>query len=125
MINILYMLGELTTPVIFLIVSALIWRNPPKMNESFGYRTKRAEKSEEAWNAAQTIYGKYGTIAFAIVLAATLAADIAMIFINPSENARFAAFIVIVSVQCAALIPVIAIVEYKLNMLFDENGKPK
>lgn len=123
--NYLYMLGELPTPLIILIVSISVWRKPPKFGDNTGYRTKSSAKSEEEWNAAQITYGRYGTIAFAIALAATLAADIAMIFIKPNEDARFIAFLIIVSIQCVVLIPVIAMTERKLNILFDENGKPR
>lgn len=123
--DILYMIAEIPTPIIILLVSALIWKNPPRMSEGFGYRTKSSLKNEETWNAAQTLYGKYCTIMFSLVLFATVAADIALLFVKLNEDARMAAFLIIVAVQVAALIAVIVMVERKLNILFDDDGKPK
>lgn len=123
--DILYMIAEIPIPVIILLVSALIWKDPPRMNENFGYRTKRSLKNEETWNTAQTLYGKYCTIIFSIVLSATVAADIALLFVRLNEDARMAAFLITVTVQVAALITVIVMVERKLNILFDNDGKPK
>lgn len=123
--NILYLLGELPTPVIIMIVAISVWRHPPKWNENFGYRTRRSQLSEEAWDAAQILYGKYATILFAITTAATVAAGIVIIIINPDEDASMALFLVITAVQVGVLMAVIAMVEHKLKILFDENGNPR
>lgn len=123
--NILFLIGELSVPIIMLIVGIYLWKCPPKMSENFGYLTRRAKLSEDTWNAAQTLYGKYSTIAFAVTLAATLLTRITAIIINTGEDASFVIFIIITAVQIAVLIAVIAAVEHKLKTLFDENGKPK
>lgn len=123
--NILYLLGEIPLPIIYLFVAISMWRSPPKMSENFGYRTRRSQSSEEAWNAAQVLYGKYSAIAFAITLAATITAAVTIIFINPDEDTSFVLFLVIIMAQVGVLISVIAAVEHKLKTLFDENGKPR
>lgn len=119
------MIGEIPLSVIFLLVGISMWRCPPKMNENFGYRTKKALQNEQTFSAAQTLYGKYSTITFSAMLSAIVAADIALLFAKPGESARFAAFMIIMAVQTAALAVDIALVEHKLKTLFDENGKPR
>lgn len=123
--NILYLIGEIPTPVIIMIVAISVWRCPPKRSENFGYRTRRSQLSEEAWNAAQILYGKYASIMFAITSAATVIAGIIIVIINPDEDTSLALFLVITAVQVGVLMVVIAMVEHDLKTLFDENGKPK
>lgn len=123
--NILYLIGEIPTPVIIMIVAISIWRCPHKRSENFGYRTRRSQLSEETWNTAQILYGKYATIMFAVTSAATIIAGIIIVIINPDEDASMALFLVITAVQVSVLMAVIAMVEHKLKILFDENGKPR
>lgn len=123
--NILYLIAEIPTPVIIMAVAISMWRCPPKRNENFGYRTRRSQLSEEAWNAAQILYGKYATILFAVTFAATVTAGTVLVFIDPDEDTALIMFLVITAVQVGVLMAVIAMVEHKLKTLFDENGKPK
>lgn len=123
--NILYLIGEIPTPVIIMAVAISMWRCPPKMSEKFGYRTRRSQLSEKAWDAAQILYGKYATIMFAITSAATVIAGIIIVIINPDEDTSMALFLVITAVQVGVLMAVIAMVEHKLKIHFDEDGKPK
>ena len=121
--NILYLIAEIPTPVIIMIIAISMWRSPPKRNENFGYRTRRSMLSEEAWNAAQILYGKYATILFAVTLAATVIAGTVIIFVDPDEDTAMMLFLLITAVQVGVLMAVIAMVEHKLKILFDENGK--
>lgn len=123
--NILYLIAEIPIPLIYLFVAISMLRSPPKRSENFGYRTRRSGLSDETWNTAQILYGKYATIAFAITSAATIAAALIIIFINPDESKSFVLFIVITAAQVGVLFAVIAAVEHRLKILFDENGKPK
>lgn len=123
--NILYLIAEIPTPVIIMIVAISMWRCPPKWSENFGYRTRRSQLSEEAWNAAQILYGKYATILFAATTTATIIAGIIIVIINPDEDASMALFLVITAAQVGVLMTVIAMVEHKLKILFDENGKSR
>ncbi|MDE7230378.1 MAG: SdpI family protein [Oscillospiraceae bacterium] len=123
--NILYLIAEIPTPVIIMIVAISMWRSPPKRSENFGYRTRRSQLSEEAWNAAQILYGKYATILFAVTFAATVIAGTVLVFIDPDEDTALILFLAITAVQVCVLMAVIAMVERKLKKLFDENGKPR
>ncbi len=123
--NILYLVCELPVPIILLIVGITIWKCPPGMNENFGYRTRRAQLSEDTWSTAQIMYGKYSAIVSAITLAVTLLTRIIAIIKNTDENTSFVICMVIIAVQIAMFCAVIAAVEHKLRTNFDENGKPK
>lgn len=123
--NILYLIAEIPTPVIILIVAISMWRCPPKRSENFGYRTRRSQLSEESWDMAQFLYGKYATVLFAITSVLTIIAGSVIAIINPDEDASMALFLIITAVQIGVLMVVIAMVEHKLKIHFDEDGKPK
>ena len=123
--NILYMIAEIPTPIILLIVAISMWRCPPKRSENFGYRTRRSQLSEESWDTAQILYGKYATVMFTITSALTIIAGSIIAVINPGEDASMVLFLIITAVQVGVLMVVIAMVEHKLKINFDEDGKPK
>ncbi|MGI6359912.1 MAG: SdpI family protein [Acholeplasmatales bacterium] len=50
----------LITPVLFIIGGLLLLIKPPnKVNELYGYRTKRSKKTQIHWNLAQKISGRW------------------------------------------------------------------
>lgn len=123
--NILYLIGEIPTPVIIMAVAISMWKRPPKRSENFGYRTRRSQLSEESWDMAQILYGKYATVLFAVTSALTIIAGSIIAVINPDEDASMALFLIITAVQIGVLMVVIALVEHKLKIRFDKDGKPK
>ncbi|MCM1166985.1 MAG: SdpI family protein [Lachnospiraceae bacterium] len=124
-INLMYLVGELTTPVILMLVALSVWRSPPKWGDSTGYNTKLSRKSEAAWDYAQLAYGRYATKAFAVTSALTFVVGLIALLLNFGEDAGFAAFIIVTAVQIAVLFAVIVVVERELKQKFDENGKPR
>ncbi len=123
-VNVLFLIGELSTPLIIMAISLSIWRMPPRYGESTGYNTKRSRKSQEAWDYAQTAYGRYATKAFAVTSAGTFAVWLITFLFDFGETQEFIVFLTIVTVQVAVLFGVIAVVERQLNEKFDENGNP-
>lgn len=124
MINIIYLISELSLPIILMAVALSMWRVPPNYGEN-GYNTRRSRKSNEAWEFAQTAYGRYGTITFAAVSAATLVVGVLALLLKFGETAGFVTFMVITALQVAALFVVIAVIERQLREKFDEDGKPR
>lgn len=122
--NVLFLIGELPTPLIIMAFAWSMWRSPPKLGEN-GYNTKRSRKSEEAWDYAQTAYGRCGTIAFAVTSAVTLAVGLTAIFLNFGETAGFVTFLAVTFAQVAVLFITIAVIERQLKEKFDEDGKPR
>lgn len=123
--NVLFLFAELPVPIIYMAVAASICRNPPKWRENFGYRTKRALKSESAWNYAQITYGKISTICFSVFAALTLILDITAIAANFDDITAFAVFIAHTVLLVILLFVTVMIVENKLKKSFDKDGKPK
>lgn len=106
--NILYLIAEIPTPVIIMIVAISMWRCPPKRSENFGYRTRRSQLSEESWDMAQILYGKYATVLFAATSALTVTAGCIIAIIDPGEDVSMALFLIITAVQIGVLMVVIA-----------------
>lgn len=122
--NVMFLIGELTTPLIIMAFAWSMWKSPPKLGEN-GYNTKRSRKSEEAWEFAQTAYGHYATITFTVTSAVTLAVGLTAIFLNFGETAGFVTFLAVTLAQVAALFVLIMVIEHQLKEKFDEDGKPR
>lgn len=122
-INVLYLIGELPLPIIIMAFAMSMKKYPPNFGEN-GYNTKRSRKSEEAWEFAQTAYGCYASIVFAVMSAITLAVGLTTIFLNFGETAGFATFLAVTLAQVAALFVLIIVIEHQLKEKFDEDGKP-
>lgn len=122
-INILYLPAELILPVAVIMVGVTVWKNPPKMGEQFGFRTKRSKKSKEVWNYAQIAYGKVSTFVFIPIELLTLAVGVTSIVMNLGDLPAFITFMAVESAQVAALIIITAAVDFRLKKRFDEDGK--
>ncbi|MDE6733342.1 MAG: SdpI family protein [Oscillospiraceae bacterium] len=123
--NVLYLLGELPAPIIILVLSALVWKDPPRQSENIGYRTRRSQSSEQAWLFAQVVYGRLSTIVFAVFTALTAIVGVVGILMNFGEKTGFAVFIAQNCVLVILLFATVAAVEGRLKAAFDENGDPK
>lgn len=120
--NVLFLFAELPVPIIYMAVAASIWKNPPKWQENFGYRTKRALKSESVWNYAQVTYGKISALCFSVFTAFTLILVITAITVNFDDITAFAVFIAHTVLLVILLFVTVIIVENKLKKHFDEDG---
>lgn len=123
--NVMFLIGELPTPIIIMAFAISMRNNPPRFGENTGYNTKRSRKSTEAWDFAQIAYGRYATIAFAVMSAVTLVVGLTAIFLNLGETAGFVTFMAVTAAQVAVLVAVIIVIERQLKQNFDENGKPR
>ena len=122
--NVLFLIGELPTPLIIMAFAIAMRNNPPKYGTN-GYNTKRSRKSAEAGDFAQTAYGRYATVAFAVMSAVTFVVGLTAIFLNIGEDAGFAVFMAVTTAQVAVLVAVIIVIERQLKRNFDEDGKPR
>lgn len=123
-INVLYLPAELILPIAVIMVGVSVWRNPPKMGEQYGFRTKRSQKSKEVWNYAQIAYGKASTFVFIPIELLTLAVGVTAIVMNFGDLPAFITFMAVEVVQVTALIIITFAVDFRLKKRFDENGKP-
>lgn len=121
-INILYLPAELILPIAVIMVGVSVWKNPPKMGEQFGFRTKRSQKSEAAWTYAQIAYGKVSTVVFIPIEILTLAAGVTAIVMNLGDLPAFITFMAVEAAQVAAIIIITFAVDLRLKKHFDEDG---
>lgn len=120
--NILYMIGELPTPLIIMAIGFTMWKKPPKFGEQFGYRTKLSQRSEQAWNYAQIIYGKLSAIVFAVISGATLLLNIYALIRKFDDITGIIAFLIQCAVVMGAIFVIIGIVEHRLKTAFGKDG---
>lgn len=122
--NVMFLIGELPVPIIIMAFALSMKRCPPKLGEN-GYNTRRSRKSEEAWEFAQTAYGRYAAVTFAVMSVLTLAVGLTAIFLNFGETVGFVTFLAVTLAQVAALFVIIIVIERQLKEKFDEDGKPR
>jgi uncharacterized membrane protein len=105
----------LIAPVLFIVAGLLLTIKPPnKINELYGYRTKRSKKSIIHWNLAQKIAGIY-LLTSGIIL--TIIA-VLMLVLVPEKNI-FNPFLVLgmILFQLLQFIIMIILVETRLKKL--------
>ncbi|MDE7398720.1 MAG: SdpI family protein [Oscillospiraceae bacterium] len=120
--NILFMIAELPTPLIYMIIGFAMWKNPPSYKVNAGYKTELSRSSEQAWLYAQTFYGKLSGIVFAVISAVTLAFNIFALVTKLDDTKGLIAFLVWISVVFAALAIVKGTVERRLKAAFGKGG---
>lgn len=123
--NVVTAVVNMFLPLTMLGLGLMIWRTRPGYRDLFGYHTTWAEKSEEAWNFAQELFGRLCTITFAIASFLTLIAGLIPVIAHMDE-----AWVSIISgivcfVDLIPLFVIIFIVEGKLKKNFDKDGHRK
>ena len=111
-------------PLIMLIFGIVLTVKPPKsVNGIYGYRTARSQKSQEAWDYAQRLTGKWWTWTGAALLLVTITAITIsyFLFYEQFENVSATATTLNVALLILTIIPV----EYSLKKNFDETGNKK
>lgn len=76
---------NMLTPLTLLGLGLLIWKTRPPFGDLFGYRTKQSQKSPEAWELAQAVFGRYCTLTYAVMSALTLIVGFVPMFIKLDE----------------------------------------
>ena len=111
----------LLIPTSMIVIGAIYVKRPPKnINGIYGYRTTRSMKSQEAWEFANKLIGKYWLIIGLIMI---IPFGLSMLFVlNKSDDiiGIFGAILTLVEIIPLA-IP-IYFVEIALKKHFDENG---
>ena len=97
-------------------------RPPPKINQSYGYRTGRSMKSQEAWLFAHRRFGWSWSVLGFLLLPVTAAPMLAVAGDGVPETGRAAAVLVVI--QLAVMILSMVLTERTLKKRFDENGRP-
>ena len=114
---------NMLTPLTLLGLGLLIWKTRPPFGDIFGYRTKQSQKSPEAWELAQAVFGRYCTLTYAVLSALTLISGLLPIFVKLDE---FWLSIFVLAVNFAnviALAVVIGITESIVKKQTEEGDK--
>ena len=115
-------LTNLIIPCIMAVSGWIISKHPPKkINYAIGYRTKRSMRSPEAWMFAQTKMGAIWKKVGAIMLIASSAAQIPLLFL--SVDAFSIASLITMFAQLAVLLLTIPPIERALKKAFPDIEK--
>ena len=110
-------------PLTMIGFGAYFRKNPPKdINASFGYRTKRSMKSQDAWQYAHEHCGKIWYLIGLIMLLLSFASMIVLYcFLNRDTTTVGAYGSIICGVQLLTLIVSVFPTEFALKKRFDQN----
>ena len=111
----------LLIPTSMIVIGAIYVKRPPKnINIIYGYRTTRSMKSQEAWEFANRLIGKYWLIIGLIMI---VPFGLSMLFVlNKSDDIIGIFGAILLLVEIIPLEIPIFFVEKALKKNFDENG---
>lgn len=112
-------------PLTILGLGLMVWKTHPPFGDIFGYRTTQSQKSPEAWDMAQALFGKSCTLTYAVLSFFTLIAGLVPIFFKVDEMTTTWIVTVANTVDFAALFVVIFITERKVKTYFNEGDRLK
>lgn len=113
---------NLIVPVVMILLGRLFETNPPhEINATFGYRTSRSMKSQDAWDFAQRYTGALWRKAGWVMLPLAALAQ-ALTLLCPAMDAMCLWSLIPTALEVAALVATIFPVERALKKRFDENG---
>ncbi len=116
-INWLYLLLEITSPLIMLIIGTTMRLHPPAFGSIGGYSSAAAKKNETAWNAAQLFFGKaMSVLAIPAAIIGVIAGVLGVAF-DFGEDFGTIILIIVVVVQSTLCAGAIVFVEKRLSRM--------
>lgn len=112
-------------PLTILGLGLMVWKTHPPFGDMFGYRTTQSQKSPEAWNMAQALFGKSCTLTYAVLSFITLIASLVPIFFKVDETAADWIFTAVNIVNFVTLFVLIFITDSKVKKYSAGNDEPK
>ncbi len=106
--SLLYPITVLMIPATLILLGLIMWHHPPRINNLYGYRTRRSMSSPTMWREAQPFAGRMLVLAGLTGLAFAI-----LVFLLMGRGA--AAILVAVSIQTMALIGIIPLTERHLS----------
>lgn len=104
-------------PLTILGLGLMVWKTHPPFGDMFGYRTTQSQKSPEAWELAQALFGRYCTLTYAVLSALTLIASVIPIIFKLDELVVMWIFTIVNLVDFIALFVVIGVTDSKVKKL--------
>lgn len=122
--NLLMVIVVSFVPIVMIIFGNMFLKNPPKEpNWAFGFRTKFSMKSQETWDFAQNLNGKYWKTLGLVLLPLSNATLAIMNGYDIDTIGKVVGVIEIV--QCLFMLGSTVAVSAKLKKVFDANGVRK
>lgn len=112
-------------PLTILGLGLMVWKTHPPFGDMFGYRTTQSQKSPEAWNMAQALFGKSCTLTYAVLSFITLISSLVPIFFKVDETAVDWIFTAVNIVNFVTLSVLIFITDSKVKKYSAGNEEPK
>lgn len=102
-------------PLTILGLGLMIWKTHPPFGDPLGYRTAQSQKSPEAWELSQALFGRYCTLTYAVLSGITLIASVIPLLFQFDDIV--ASWIVCVAniVDFLALFVVIGVVDHTVK----------
>ncbi len=116
---------NMLTPLTMLGLGLMIWKTRPPYGDIFGYRTTQSQKSPEAWELAQALFGKYCTLTYAVLSGLTLIAGVVPIIfrLEPDDLAWTWIVTIVNLVNVIALFIVIGTVDHTVKKTYPDVKK--
>lgn len=108
---------NMLSPLTILGLGLMIWKTHPPFGDMFGYRTTQSQKSPEAWELAQALFGRSCTMTYAVLSALTLIASVIPIIFKLDELVVMWIFTAANLVNIIALFIVIGVTDSKVKKL--------
>ena len=113
---------ELLCPLTMLLIGVFLWRFPAEYKSMFGYHTAAAERSPEAWAAAQGYFGIRMVIAqIPVIIIMVVTWVISCVIMKLGEDAVAAIAMVLTAVPIVVVFIVVGMTERMLKKYFGSN----
>ncbi len=110
---------ELLCPLTMLLIGLFIWRFPAEYKSMFGYHSTAAERSPEAWAAAQVYFGIRMVIAqIPVIVIMVVSWVITCVVMKLSEDAVAAVAMVLTAIPIIVVFIVVGMTERMLKNHF-------
>ncbi|MGN0649553.1 MAG: SdpI family protein [Oscillospiraceae bacterium] len=112
-------------PVIMIIIGVMLLTMQTQRGGMIGYRTSKSQKSDAAWVAANSYYGRISIVTNVVSLIATILISVFVILKSDDETVLTSAILFIAGVQMILIFADIIATEFMLSQKFDKDGNPK
>ena len=105
-------------PLTILGLGLMVWKTHPPFGDMFGYRTTQSQKSPEAWEAAQALFGRICTLTYTVLCGITLIASVIPIIFKLDDLVDMWIFTVVNLIDFIALFIVIGVTDNMVKKKF-------
>lgn len=120
MTNAAFFLGGIALPLAAMIMGFVLWKNPPGINNGFGFRTELSKSSDEAWYFAQKYVGRLMVCVSVPLLAVSALVCGICAASGIGSDGKFGVLLVLVLTGIIAIAAINAATDQKLKTSFKE-----